>query len=289
MNTLKKCEYVKVTEDILTNESCIYGTFENTILDCNFHIIYGNSIVDYGVGIKDSNNFTVKNCIVEGFGIGIYIVNSSKTVLLKNNLSNNFWSGVSVEGSHTTVISQNTICKNSWYGLKVQSSYNTTISENNFFENNISIYFDVSDKKECINDVKNNLGNHDLPIYYTNRRAKISGSYAEVILCNADESVLHNVRARGSGIFAIFTDNTQFISVNSSKNIYGIFLLNSNNNTMKNCTFNRNVYGIYLQNSSNNKVEDCTIYNNSKFDVYGDASGESICKNVEHTNISCLP
>ena len=83
---------------------------DNLIVDCNNSILAGNGI-DYGILLKDRQNVSVKNCNVTNYEIGIYLDNSSSSILKNNYLAKNK------------------------FGIALQNSIGNDVDDNNFFDN----------------------------------------------------------------------------------------------------------------------------------------------------------
>ena len=74
-----------LANDIYTQDvwECIGITSDNVVLDCQGHIIDGNfsQSSTYGIDVRGAN-ITIKNCVVNGWLFGIYIVSSSNVEVL---------------------------------------------------------------------------------------------------------------------------------------------------------------------------------------------------------------
>ncbi|MGF3555350.1 MAG: right-handed parallel beta-helix repeat-containing protein, partial [Thermoplasmatota archaeon] len=150
-------------------------------------------------------------------------------------------------------------------------------------------------------------------VYYNNTAVNISNwnnNVSEIILCNADYSIINNVNISSSvrksiGILLTLTDyanitntninnsyngiylksgsNNVFVNVSSTSNdFFGFYLSSSSNNVFVNVSANANDYcGFYLlYGSNNNVVQDSNIINNTDFDFYVSASTSADCNNL---------
>jgi len=207
----------------------------NIAFDCNSSTLRGNNS---GTGIKSdqgrtSNNIT--NCIILNYGIGIDLNSVSNYSILNNVVSNNSASGGFGGGGGT--------------GISVSMSSGMNIINNTIQENGgYDFSFMGSIASNCNNLIVNNTGSGDRPILFYNSSVPIQNNYniSELILCNADYSVINNVTVKGSdslpnnGIILQSTDYTNISNSNSSYNYYGISMTSSANNIITNNYFGFN-------------------------------------------------
>jgi parallel beta-helix repeat protein len=238
------------------NGTCInFNDKNNVIFDCQGNIIEGDSkieypINDYGIYLGNSRNNIIKNCILKEFFHGVFVESSSNNTL--TNITTN---------------------SNSNIGIYLQSSSNNTltniISQENYFAD-IYVFHD-----SCQNNFQDIIGSGNRTIEYYNYPAKIENKVlSELILCNADNSIIDNITIKGSDIlknnmlYLINTDNTTIINVNSSNNYDGIFLELSSNNILKNIIAISNNNGIHFLESSNNILTNIISTLNSDRGLY---------------------
>ena len=82
-----------LNEDINTDEQvCIDIQINNVVLDCQNHIIEGNSGDEISIGIRasgdDLRDLTIKNCRINEFEKGIYFENVVNSKIMKNTITN---------------------------------------------------------------------------------------------------------------------------------------------------------------------------------------------------------
>lgn len=110
---------------------------DNVTLDCNEHMIDGDSNTDtWGIVLSGVNDVTIKNCNAQEFRAGVYLISSYNNTITKNTLNNNDHYGVFIDNSHHNEISDNIANHNGRYGIfpYSDSTYNDII--NNVVKNN---------------------------------------------------------------------------------------------------------------------------------------------------------
>ena len=107
----------------------------NTILDCNNHMIDGTRTLLYaGIYISEKNNIVIRNCYVGEFGsYGIYFYGFNSNIT-NNNVSDNGYgitgSGIVLSGSTNNIISSNIAELNRYNGIYFVNSNNNTVANN---------------------------------------------------------------------------------------------------------------------------------------------------------------
>jgi len=158
----------RLQNDILnSNESiCMDIQANNIILDCQNHLIEGSGS---GIAIfinenihPQINRIMIKNCVITGWGDGIYM-NNVRNVLVKNSdISFNSQNGIKVLYAENVFIKHNEINNNTSGGLYLSSSSNNHIIGNGIGNSNRGIYLSSSN----FNTIDNNkLNNHIRGIY----------------------------------------------------------------------------------------------------------------------------
>jgi len=102
-----------------------------------------------------------------------------------------------------------------------------------------------------------------------------SGTYSEIILCDADASVVEDSTISGSetlknnGLFAYFIDSSTLDNVTSSNNYYGFYSLASNLNNFFNNTANYNEkFGLDLADCAGSDIENNILQENGMYDFF---------------------
>lgn len=116
----------------------------NKTIDCQNHKIQRvGSTSGSGITIRNGKLITIKNCIIEGFGAGIYFFSNVTGSIIENNtLIGNSQQGINIRSSISNNIKNNTIYKNS-NGIEVSYS-NTTQILNNKISGSLNIGLSVS-------------------------------------------------------------------------------------------------------------------------------------------------
>ncbi len=147
-----------LSKDILdcTNYGLIIGK-DSVFLDCQGHAITGNNAVT-GVYINEIEGAVVKNCRVEGFGFGIYVLKSNQSHIINNILQNNNHGAV-IYKSSSNILTQNQIQSNNNSGIYVLSG------NSNLFWNN-SLSANKKDNAYEYSAAKNNQWNKTIGNYW---------------------------------------------------------------------------------------------------------------------------
>ncbi len=105
--------------------------------------------------------------------------------------------------------------------------------------------------KMCYNLFENNTGSEGRPIYFANKTVTLSGgTYSEVVLCNADNSVVEGVTVSGSddldnnGMLLFYTDDATLKNSASNDNLFGFALFGSNGTALEGCNSDGSGVGI---------------------------------------------
>jgi len=139
--------------NLSTEEACISfgGKIDNFLLDCRGHSITGKvimrdnrsrALLANGIEIHLDAHGTLKNCVVQGFGIsGILLHHSSGNTITNNTLLDN-QIGIYNDGSPNNSITNN-IAINNTYGIYVflEESSNVLVANNTANDNAEGIYF----------------------------------------------------------------------------------------------------------------------------------------------------
>jgi len=220
--------------------------FDNKVFDCLNHTIDGN-MSGYGVAMFGSDANLIRNCRITDFERGIY-------------LSNSYYNNIENIGAHGNL-----------YGIFMHSS-----SKNNLLSSNLSNNFVQSlyVQEECNNVVEGVFGGYNsnsvLYLHDTSGLSVNGGNYAEIILCNVNNSTLNEVKVYNGnlncdGIFLINSHNNTILNSSSSNNFRGVNFWNSNSNKLLNNEISSNIHGVYVERSYDNQIRQNDIDYN-----YGD-------------------
>ncbi|ODS41261.1 hypothetical protein BEH94_04350 [Candidatus Altiarchaeales archaeon WOR_SM1_SCG] len=227
--------------------------FTNKTFDCQGNIIDGDGAgIDYGIYFSEKSGNTIKNCVITGFGDGIYISNSNNNTIINNTANNN-----TGNSGH-----------NNPHGTGIYLYY----SSNNNIINNTANYNDGG------NNTGTNAGGNGIRLYYYSSNNNIINNTA-----NYNSGYSSSVDHAGNGILIGSSSNNN-ITNNAihNNNGSGIFLEGNtapshpaDNNTVTNNTVTNNEqHGLYLSNNANNNNITSNIFcsNNQSegtyFDVY---------------------
>ncbi|NOQ55510.1 MAG: hypothetical protein GQ477_01750 [Nanohaloarchaea archaeon] len=313
--------------DIINSDTfgCMDITANNVILDCQGHIIDGDDDVNYGIDIYRSSvettNITVRNCVLSDWDmVNIRLYKADGNNLTNITLTSSTNAGISIQTASYNNFTDCTANSNENYGFYTSLSSNSNTftnctansnddgfyldgSSGNTFtnctakENNIyDFYISISLDSHCNNKIENMTGSNDLPIKYFNDTVILANeTLSELILCNADNSVITNITVNASQmldnneIYVLETSNATFTNIISSDNYRGFYFSKSSfGNIIINATANSNNYGFYIYSSNSNNFTDCTA-NSNNYDgfyiIYSDLNtitNSSVNSNVQY-------
>ncbi|MBI5804194.1 right-handed parallel beta-helix repeat-containing protein [Candidatus Pacearchaeota archaeon] len=319
-SVIKNCNIEDFNTGVLLN-------FNDNLLINNV-VEFGNLFdfePSYGFRVENSHRNTLQdNRILRfsyaGLSRGIYLAASSDNIIRGNSIEliggENM--AVSLDRSSTRNIITNNNITYAVYGVKfdgasrnqvVGNSITSTVfgifftnytenTENVIRENEIneSSYFDIEFYKggspiTCDNIIEDNIGSGGRPIKFFNSQVNLENErVSELILCNADNSIINNVIIEGSnssrfggnnGMLILNTDDSIFSNINSSGNFIGFYLENSKDNVFENIIANDNTLhenddeivtsheyqfetGLYLARSFNNTIVNGSFNSNYK-------------------------
>jgi len=245
----------------------------------------------YGIVMDNAKNITLQNCTItnntnHGIRLQVGLGSGSDYITITNSTITNNYNGIWAFGAAHVVITNNTISNNRGYGISAGTR--GTIITNNSVQDNRSA--DISlENTFCDDVIENNTGSGGKPIKYFNAAVTVQNEeLSQLILCNADYSIVENVTVHGSdvtlnnGIYLLNTDFANLTGINSYGNYMGLRLHNANNNTITASSFSRNAYGIYFSGvymgtgSSNNTMTNNDVSNNGYQGIFIAGSGNTL-------------
>ncbi|MFH1685251.1 MAG: right-handed parallel beta-helix repeat-containing protein, partial [Candidatus Micrarchaeota archaeon] len=230
-----------------------------------------------------ARNNSLANIYTAGFDI-----NSVRNLLINNTAYNNS-NGIYLSADNNN-LSNNHIYHN-YLGLNLDQMSDSNLVVDNLIEENEytdllvagdprTLEFDISG---CNNTIENNTGSGGRPILYSENPVNlVGGIYSEIILCNADNSVLDGVTVDGSDTFdnnalaLFFTDNTVINNSQSNNNAMGVWLYGSDMILINNTDTNENaIAGLFFTLSRNIFVNQHLAHDNSGSipELFGDEAG----------------
>ena len=237
-----------ILQNDISSSSCFTFSANNITLDCNSHTITG---LGGGTGIKvqERNNITIKNCIVNNFSDGIFLMVSSYDNITNNTVSLNN-NGIFTLGSSDNKITNNTFCSNIDKDIYLDEISNRNTGDN------------YCDNKQ--DDDGNPLACSACPVPPSPPQnvtdCQIISSSGTYIIQNNITSVSSDpcltitandvtLDCDGFSITGGYTTNT------------GVFISNSTDVTVENCVLSQFAFGIFLGMSSENNITNNTITN----------------------------
>jgi len=131
-----------LTENVTADEYGIVVEKDDIIIDGNGYVLYGTgSSTSKGVSVSSRNNITIRNFVIELWGDGVLISNSSSIVVSDNRISNNKFCGIRLADSCSNcTVYGNDISANNASGIAMQpSNSHCNISANNLTKHDIGI------------------------------------------------------------------------------------------------------------------------------------------------------
>ncbi|MFA5831347.1 MAG: NosD domain-containing protein [Candidatus Paceibacterota bacterium] len=229
------------------------------------------TIRNAGMGIvihQTDHGFFRKNTLANN-GMGIYLAGGYNLIDDRNVISDSISDGIYLNYADGNTIKDNTV-RNGSFGIIFDESYGNRI-QNNTVEENIGRDIGVipSDSSVCNNTITGNIGSGGRPIGFFNSPTTLnSGTFSELILCNADGSNLRNVTVKGSaskrnnGFFLLYTDRSNFTDLTSDDDYFGMTASDSNGNTFKNMTVGSNAReSVSFRDSDSNVIKGLSVHN----------------------------
>ena len=303
-----------------TTFKCMEITANHVTLDCQGYTIDGDDSTQVGISIdRDTDqiaNVTIENCGVTDWSLaGVYVTSDANQITIENVNSSSNDIGFDFTLSDGNTLYNVTADSNSLYGLSIDRSTSYIINNSKFLDNTkYDVWFStVNLDKYCTHKFIDINGTDYLPIVFYNNTASIQGwnnNASEIILCNADDSIINNITldhtgTENNGLLLIRTDNTNITnswfydlyngiySYYSWSNIYSNITSDSNtgdgfstylsyNNTISNLSTSYNgVNGIQIGNTRYNLVYNSTSKYNYRGLLY---QGGNVPK-YESTNV----
>jgi parallel beta-helix repeat protein len=221
-----------LSKDVSTNASCMNIKTNSVTLDCQNHLISGNSEGTYeGIGVQGASGVTIKNCVIKHFNDGIEVDNVKSCLFSGNTISDIVDDGIDIDaGSDNNIAKNNNISKCD-YGLMV------TDSDNNLIEGNVFVLNRIA----------------GIGIYSTSTNNRIVSNF---VVGTKTEGI-------SAGIALQDTRGNFFEKNSLESNTVGFGLRNSHSNTFKDDTANSNdVSGVLLVDSINNSFIGTVACNN---------------------------
>ena len=234
------------------------------------------------------NNITNNNFSLNSQD-GAYVYGTGNN-FLNNELSSNSKNGIYLVSSGNTLTS-NYVNSNGDYGIYLKSTAtlkNNTVQENGKYD----LYLSLTSSSYCNMLISNTTGSGNRPIQFLNTPTNLTNkSVSELILCNADNSNMSNVRSNGStnlknnGILMLFSDNTNLSNSLSVDNYVGLYLSSSSNNYVYSNNFSENALsGINLTANSENNLIYNNYFENNSANAYDPDSSSTNKWNVTKQN-----
>lgn len=288
-------ESCTVNCDLTSNGTCFIIGADNITLDGGGHRLTGNGTgagievpgkinatitgititnFKYGVHLVNSHNCTVTNATVTtssggGSGCGIFLDDSSHTIITDNRVQANDFQGMYLVGSSDNVIANNTVNSNGNYGIILWSGSNNNVVTNNT----------VSDNKRGIT-----LG-YSMENLVSNNTIKDNAQYGIELqqpsnkntFCN--NTIINNSEIGITiGLFGTSYQGNTILRNTIEQHNQGLYLRNATNTTIAGNTVTETTTGIMLEQSAQN-----TISNNS-VDTYS-STGISLYRKSPHNQV----
>ncbi|MFH1432702.1 MAG: right-handed parallel beta-helix repeat-containing protein, partial [archaeon] len=169
-------DFVELNQSISNfTATCIDIAKDNTTIDCKGFNISGSGVSgSYGIKIN-RNNITIKNCTIEYFFYGAYLLVAQNGTLTDNVIKSNTQRGIHLTGNSIYNNLTKNIILNNTYGIYIQGSNSNKMTTNNITKSTYGITIVTSNNNTIYNNkIKNNTG---YEINVTGENNNISNNY----------------------------------------------------------------------------------------------------------------
>jgi parallel beta-helix repeat protein len=259
----------------------------------------------FGVILYNNVGSAVDHVSVSGAAYGILISGGNGNTVTYNIANSNTYYGIFL-GGNDNYVGHNTANNNGYNGINLDYSWYSgssapnheiaynTLQENHQTDFGISVSDTNSNAPACTNNVHDNTGSGDNPIgYYHSAVTLASGTFAELILCHANNSNISNVTITGSTarknnmILSLWTSSSTLTNITSSNNSSGFILQRSSGNTFDGITSSHNAgVGMYFISSDDNTIEGGVFDTNDNAIQFSGSSGGTIRNTTIENNSS---
>ncbi|UCE73792.1 MAG: right-handed parallel beta-helix repeat-containing protein, partial [Methanomassiliicoccales archaeon] len=265
-----------------------------TVLDSSYNnTIKDNDVLnhwaDFGIGLTDSFNNSIRKNNISGNKWGIQFSSSSNNSIKCNNISDNLEmgihfksasnnntitgnnvsndvNGIFIEGSNRNQIMGNNITWNTQDGMYFESASNNTIKTNNLSFNGNGTYLFLS---------SNNIITGNTAFDQVRHGFVVTGSNDNTLANNTAYNNYHGITITGS-------NNTAAYNELYSNQHEGMVLSGAEYSTVRNNTAYLNGWrGIYLRNSTRNTIINNTLFDNTNggMIIWDTSSNNTVKKN----------
>jgi parallel beta-helix repeat protein len=253
--------------------SIVIGANDVT-LDCAGYSVIGPGsdpeVVD-GIVIDGHSGVTVRNCVVQQFGYGIVVRNSSAGLLEHNEVRWNGLSGIDVTGSVDVIVRQNTMHENGldsgYSGIDVEYGASDVVVSGNTSRGNGGNGFYIYQASNLVfdnNDAYSNSRGFDLDLEVTdstfsnNRAVNNAGDGVSVVLSDDNRFIANEVSGNGGHGFQVHRSSGNVLRSNEvlGNNADGISLnTESSYNVIRDNDIERNISnGILISGGSDRNL-----------------------------------
>jgi parallel beta-helix repeat protein len=272
----------------------LYDGSSNNLVENNT----ANDNTDYGIHVfRGDDNHLINNNCTSNNQHGIYVNDNANRNILTNNTANgnnnygihirwysnsNNLTGNTANNNNlgiyfyyavdNNLIANSTFNDNNEYGIYLQRAGSNTLSNITTKSNNIYDFFILPEGESyCNNQVTGITGTGGKPIAYYSSSVTLEhwgNNFSEIILCNADNSVLNNITLnyageKNNGLLLSYTNDANLTDVYVNNSYWGIYARDSHRNRFDKITAQDNaVDGLYFYTCSHNILTNITsLYN----------------------------
>lgn len=237
----------ELQNDILTSGDCFTIEADNITLDLNGHIIAGDD-AETAILIEGFSYSTIKNGEIYDFDEGIYIRGGSNHII------------------------RDILIGNTYYGIYFKFTSNNEIVDTIILDSNkYDFYIRAQADLQCEHILTNVIGTGNKPILFYNSAVNEGFIEAsELILCNADNSMISNIAIDNqnnfnNGILVLLTERATLYGITVNNSYRGIWFINSNDNILYWLDIiNNQKEGIRVWSSNGLHIIKSTIANNGR-------------------------
>ena len=271
------CSNIKISNIIVENSSpgisfclCDNVTVENSTfsnsgiwsyLSSNI-LIVNNTFFDnfFGIFLEKSRDPKISNNVFHNNEKGIYLIDTSNSIILNNTCSSNREQGIFLDNSCNSTIVDNNCTNNDGTGIILIESSNSTIANNTCNNNSRGIHCFSNDSNLINNTCNYNRG---IGILHLGKNSILANNTCtnngdDGIDCYGDDSILANNSCNYNGDTGIFYEGSNSTLTNNTctnNGDDGIFMHKASSCVVSyNLLQDNGLYGIYMFEESNNNI-----------------------------------
>lgn len=261
-----------VAEDLagLPDVAVITITASNVHLDLNHHLLSGPVTTSddciftegsIGVKITGATNARFSNGTIQGFSVGVLLLDSLSSQVSDLTIKQTCWEGIQLDNTHYSSITNSDISYNFHSGVRLTHSHNNRFNANIVTDN--PLFFGYLLLESHNNAITSNTISRNYFGVQITCGATTEGNEVRNNVVNNNQSGITVGCGNGLASKIVVSGNTV---TNNSNGI--VLSTGTSESTVRNNTVRGNVRGIFLYDNGQNRVLDNTSLNNADYDMY---------------------